>query len=385
MENARIVTLDPTGSAGVIVRGALEMLDLMPVVIEAPTEAAALAELERGATLLVLSDDIAGESGLDIAFRISADWRDLPVVVIAEQETEAPEEQPYLLLRRSADAVQILKAIQAALTEKDLRAAIRKTGAIPMMMEPEGGLVPNLDLENARRILDNLLIDVGALACLLATRTGALILERGALSGLEREELVALLAPTMKTGREVKDLVGGQLSTIQFLDGEAFDIFVLSVGLHHFLCVVYDGNSGSRQFGAVNRFGRRAAEDIIALIGANAFIWTPAHPVYDESPSRATLRVKAVKVDKQEEPLELHLEKAELIEMPSVAEPEPPVVMEPIADLDLDVLFADMPEAEAANADELFDLDVLEDLSKASQQNKGKLDWDQAKEIGLIS
>lgn len=384
MENARIVTLDPTGSVGRIVRGALELLDLMPVQIDAPTEMSAIAEIDRGAALLVLSADIAGESGIDLAFRISADWRDLPVIVLADEETEAPEEAPYLLLRRSSDAVQIVKAVQAALTKNDMRESIRKTGAIPLMVEPEGGAVPGLDLDHARRILDNLLIDVGALACILAARTGDLILERGAISGLEREHLVSLLAPTMKTGREVKELLGGQLSTIQFFDGETFDIFVLSVGLHHFLCVVYDGNSGSRQFGSVNRFGRRAAEDVIALVGANAFIWTPARPI-EESPSRSTMRVKAVKVDKVEEPHELHLEKAELIETASEPVVESAPVMEPIADLDLDALFGgDVPDSDSDGGG-LFDLDALEDLSKSSQHSKGKLDWDQAKEIGLIS
>ena len=175
MENARIVTLDPTGSVGRIVRGALELLDLMPVQIDAPTEASAVAEIERGATLLVLSSDLAGESGIDLAFRISADWRELPVIVLADEETEAPEEAPYLLLRRSTDAIQIVKAIQAALTQRDMRESIRKTGAIPLVVAPEGGQVPGLDIDHARRILDNLLIDVGALACILAARTGELV------------------------------------------------------------------------------------------------------------------------------------------------------------------------------------------------------------------
>ncbi|MBL8156637.1 MAG: hypothetical protein JNM70_20840, partial [Anaerolineae bacterium] len=67
-------------------------------------------------------------------------------------------------------------------------------------------------------------------------------------------------------------LVGGQPQTIHFYDGDDKDVFVLSVGLHHFLCIIYDGQMGSRQFGSVTRIGRKAAQDLIALLGASAFM-----------------------------------------------------------------------------------------------------------------
>jgi hypothetical protein len=188
----------------------------------------------------------------------------------------------------------------------------------------------------------------------------------------------------MKMGRDVKEVVGGQLSSIQFFDGESFDVFVLSVGLHHFLCIVYDGNGGARQFGSVNRFGRRAAEDVIALVGANAFIWQSPHPVEHVSPSRSTTRVKAVKVEKPaEEPLEMPIARAELSDERTAPFIDTAPSLEPIQDLDLDALFGS--DLSGDDAGGLFDMDVLEDLGRAAQQGKGKLDWDQAKEIGLIS
>lgn len=386
MDNPRIVTLDPTGSVGRIVRGALELLDLSPVQIDCPTEASARAEIGRGATLFVIAGDLAGESGMDLAFDLAADQRELPVFVIADEEVDVPDDAPYVLLHRATDAIRIVKAIDAALSAKDVRAALRQTASIPLIVEPDsGGSVPGLDLEHAKRILDQLVVDVGALSCILATRDGHLLLERGMVSsGLERERLVSMLAPTMKMGRDVKEVVGGQLSSIQFFDGEVFDVFVLSVGLHHFLCVVYDGNGGARQFGSVNRFGRRAAEDVIALVGANAFIWQSPHPVEHVSPSRSTTRVKAVKVEKPvEEPLEMPIARAELSDEPTAPFIDTMPTMEPIRDLDLDALFGS--DLSGADSDDLFDMDALEDLGRAAQQGKGKLDWDQAKEIGLIS
>lgn len=385
MDNARIVTLDPSGSVGRIVRGALELLNMKPIQIDTPDEESALYEIDRGATMLIIAADLAGESAMDLAFRISTDIRELAVVVIAEEGADVADDLPYVMLRRAHDAVRLVKAIEAALTYKDVRAAVLRTGAIPIILPDNApGVVPGLDLEHVRRILDTLLVDVGALACVLGTRTGELVIERGALQGIERIELVSMLAPILKTGRDVKELLGGQLSTIQFFDGEEYDVFVLSAGMHHFLCVIYDGNSGSRQFGSVNRFGRRAAEDIIALVGANAFIWQAPRATDEVLPARTTMRVKPVKIEAEETPLEIPLAKAELNEVPSEQVIEAPVVLDPIENLDLDALFGDAP-LNAGDADALFDLDALEDLSKSVQQTKGKLNWDQAKEIGLIS
>jgi DNA-binding NtrC family response regulator len=188
MDNSRIVTLDPTGSVGRIVRGALELLDLSPVQIDCPTEASARAEIGRGATLFVIAGDLAGESGMDLASDLAANQRDLPVVVIADEEIEAAEDAPYVLLHRATDAIRIMKAIDAALSAKDVRAALRQTASIPQIAEQDsGGSVPGLDLEHAKRILDQLVVDVGAMSCILATRNGQLLLERGMISsGLER-------------------------------------------------------------------------------------------------------------------------------------------------------------------------------------------------------
>ena len=109
------------------------------------------------------------------------------------------------------------------------------------------------------------------MAIVLASRAGEILLERGAVGYLDREQLTSALLPTVKTTVDMGQLVGGQPSALHFYDGDRYDVFVLSVGFHHFMCLVFDGQIGSRQFGAVNRFGRRAAEDLIALLGMSAF------------------------------------------------------------------------------------------------------------------
>jgi hypothetical protein len=171
------------------------------------------------------------------------------------------------------------------------------------------------------------------------------------------------------------------LSSLQFFDGEEYDVFVLSAGLHHFICIVYDGQGGQRNFGAVNRFGRRATEDVIAIIGAGAFIWEPAR-TSAEPAIRRTMHVKPIKLD---DPFEMPLAKAEIIDStPTPDEPAEALLLAPIEDLDLDALFGDSSLSDGGEDTGLFDLDSLGDLTQQPSQGKGKLSWDQAKEIGLI-
>lgn len=380
MADARIITLDPSGTAGRMVRSALELLDLVPVQVDAPTVEAAMREIDRGATLLVVAEELDAQSGSEIAAQVANHNDDIAVVLVTEDDEEAPHDSVVVISR--GNAISFVRAVEAAIHRRSIREAVRRTAAIPLMTEPESSHIPHVDPVALDRVLEQLQIDLGALGLLLATRTGHLVVSKGALGTLDSDRLVGMLAPTMKTGRDVRDVVGGQISTVQFYDGESYAVFVLSIGLHHFLCVLYGGSNGARQFGAVNRFGRRGAEDIIALIGADAFIWQPTTD--EPEPVRSTARLKAVRLERSDSTLEVPLAKAEFIETTPEYEPQPELTLEPIEDLDLDALFSDDIAVEG-DADQLFDLDVLEDLSKSSQAGKGKLDWDQAKEIGLIS
>ena len=68
---------------------------------------------------------------------------------------------------------------------------------------------------------------------------GEVLLEDGATGYLDREQLTKALLPTVASTIEMSSLVGGQPQAIHFYDGNDKDVFVLSVGLHHFLCIVF--------------------------------------------------------------------------------------------------------------------------------------------------
>lgn len=380
----RIITLDPTGSVGRALRSALVLLDISCTHVDVPTAAQAMLELNGGAVLLIAAYALDFDTGPAIASAVYASRPGVEVIVLSneddpEDEAEALDSNTaFIVMRRPLQPDLFIRAIEAAMDGRSVREAIqRPTAASAVVASEAASAVPPVDVKAAGAVLERLQVDVGARSVLLATRTADLLVERGLSGSLNQKQLVGSLAPSLTTGRGVKDVLGGQLSSLQFFDGEEYDVFVLSAGLHHFICIVYDGQGGQRNFGAVNRFGRRATEDVIAIIGAGAFIWEPARTTAEPA-IRRTMHVKPIKLDEQ---FEMPLAKAEIIDStPSPDEPEEAPLLAPIENLDLDALFGD----DAGEDSGLFDLDSLSDLTQQPSQGKGKLSWDQAKEIGLI-
>jgi hypothetical protein len=200
--------------------------------------------------------------------------------------------------------------------------------------------------------------------------------------------LTSALLPMVRTTVEMGQLVGGrQPSALQFFDGDRYDVFVLSVGFHHFMCLVFDGQIGGRQFGAVNRFGRRAAEDLIAMLGINAFTLTPSVPETDQT-RRLVPESLVAAAPKVEAPMP-QLERAEAWaghdDAPK-APPEPePVRLEPIENLDISLFDVQAFEnLDISLADSLFDMDTLAEIANETRRERGPLSYDEARELGII-
>jgi hypothetical protein len=185
----------------------------------------------------------------------------------------------------------------------------------------------------------------------------------------------------MQTTIAIGELVGGQASSVQFYDGDIYDVFALSVGFHHMLSIVFDGKDGARQFGAVTRFGRRAAEDLKALLGASAFIVARPEPAHEAPTNR---RGKAKPAPEPEPEVEPVLVKAEHWER---EEPKPAESMmphlDPIENLDLSI-FDGLDKLTADAADDLFDMEKLEEMASDSRRTRGSLTYDEAIELGIV-
>jgi hypothetical protein len=169
---------------------------------------------------------------------------------------------------------------------------------------------------------------------------------------------------------------------VQYFDGDLYDLFVLSVGFHHFLTVVFGGQSGSRQFGAVTRFGRRAAEDLKALLGASAYLLDTPLP-----PPPAVLPEPVYEAPAEELVLEEPIARAEFWDEPEaifVPEPEPePVQLEAIEEFDPRILDG-LRNLNADAADDLFDPERLAQIANENRRGRGPISYDEARELGIV-
>jgi len=377
----RIITVDPTWTVSRIIRSATDLLGLGTIQIDVPRGVDALEELQHaGANLVVSTWELDEEmQGLELALRVKQTAANTGVVILADvDDPESLDEEtegapPFIYLRRPVDVHQFLRVLIAGIKGEDIIAA-----AQPAPMEASASLdtrpLPPIDVQNARSIIKQMLVDVGAMAVILSARNGDVLLEDGAPGYLDRELLTRALIPTVTTTIEMSNLVGGQAQTIHFYDGDDKDVFVLGVGLHHFLCVIYDGQAGGRQFGSITRYGRRAVQDLVALMGASAFMIeereTPT-PV-----SKPAAGHKARKAATNE------VEKVELVR-PEITIPEPePVRLDPIQNLDFS-LFDQLGSVDTSTADDLFDLDKLADLVNANSGRK-EISFDEAIELGVL-
>jgi CheY-like chemotaxis protein len=390
MAVSRIITVDPNWNIAHIVRTALNLLDRSAIQVDVPGSTEALEELERGCRLLIANYSIdENMRGFELAMRIKQNSPDTAVIILGdvddppEFDAETAHDSPYAYLCRPLDVQKFLRVLVAGLDQTEMHEALFPSAMEAPVINTEMGPIPSIDINAAQKIMDQMQYDLGAQTLLLASRDGNVLLERGSVGLINREKLAHTMIPAVLTNIEAREVLGGQTSAIQFFDGENYDVFVLTVGLHHFLCAIFDGQQGSRQFGSVTRFGRRAVEDLIALIGAGAFFMQPKPKPIDERSQ--TARKRAARLRETSEVEFVELERAEIPQMPVAAQPEPePLQLDPIPELNLDDLFGGNVD-NTLDADSLFDLDSLEQLANENAQHvKGKLDWDRAREIGIL-
>jgi DNA-binding NarL/FixJ family response regulator len=364
----------------------MDLVDRAIIQIDVPSGTEALEEIKRGECSLVVTDLELGSDikGFELALRIGQQAPETPVIILAdvndphELDEETIANSPFVYLHRPVDSAQFSRVIMAALDGKNMKEALQS----PVAATSAGdfGPVPAMDLSVSQTIIDKLLSDLGAMAIILSSRAGDVLLGRGAVGYMDNERLSKALLPLVPLNVEFKDLVGGQASSLQFYDGDTYDVFVLSVGLHYFLSVVFDGQVGARQLGAVTRYGRRAAEDMIALLGANA--WMIQQPVVEPETSIGRKKAKPIVVEEEEEVIELAKADFGPSEALPAAQEEPALQLAPITDFDPDKLFDQ--QINLSDADDLFDLGKMEEIAEQSGKKQGTISWEDAEQLGVL-
>ncbi len=381
----RIITVDPTGAVGRIVRSAMDLVGFPVILSDIPTGTEALEEVNRsGCDLIFSAWELHKEmNGLELAMRVKQVSDEIGIVILGDDAVDLDDEtianSPFAYISRPVDVNQFLRVLMAGIDNQNVKEALEApVGEVAAVVDL--GPVPPIDLSVAQGFVESLLTDLGAMAILLVDRGGEVLLASGAAGYLDRERLAHALLPGVMINIDLQDLVGGQSTALQFYDGDDHDVFVLSVGLHYFMCVVFDGQGGSRQFGAVNRFGRRASQDLVALLGPHA--WMVEHVVKEEVEKRKTQETETVGSEPAEPIIRADFgeDKEEEIEPePVIVEPE--LVLDAIPDekFDVDDLFASDVEVD----EDMFDLDKLGDIARDSRKSK-TITFDDAQELGIL-
>jgi CheY-like chemotaxis protein len=385
----RIITVDPQAAVSRMVHAAVALFDRPVIQVDVPGSYEALDEIQRGGyALLVTALHIdKNMQGFELALRVRQLSPSTAVVIIAEADAledlddETRADSPFVYMRRPVDAAQFLAVVHAALQGLDVLnlPAPSDSDASPIFEMDALGPVPVLDSKASEVIIDTLLADVGARAVVLCSRTGQLLLERGVKGSLDRKQMAQALLPSVQSTIGMGELVGGHIATLQYFDGDSHDVFVLSVGYHHFLALIFDGQAGARQFGVVTRYGRRAAEDLKALLGSAAYT-LERNPTPPPQPVELLVEAAAEIV----EPVAVKAETWEPDEVTlPVAAPEPEPPAEPIADFDASFLDG-LSQLDSQTADDLFDPERLAQIANEARKGRGPLTYEEARELGIV-
>ncbi|MBN1203045.1 MAG: response regulator [Anaerolineae bacterium] len=370
----RIVIVDPTHDIEHILRGALALLSRQHILIEVPTADDALQEvLESTIDLVVTAYDVPGEMhGIELANRIVHESLGTPVIVLAEENDPRPDDeavqgQPFQFFVRPV-AEPFLRGLRFALDGESAVVAERLEAA----PETDLGPVPTVDIDALRDVIISLMRDVGAMGIILADRTGRVLVDEGATGYIDREKLAVVLGPSFARSTEVSPLVGGDAWTMHYYDGERLNVFGLSLGMHYFMCLIFEGaNRGA--FGAVTMFGRRAADQMIEMMGDAAYATRQVQP--------SAARVKAAEVEEIKAPAPA---KKVIIEQeaPIQVQIEPPI-LEPVAEFDPDTLFGQAIDESAA--ENMFSPEQLGDFaSMLIDEESERVGYDEAINMGII-
>jgi predicted regulator of Ras-like GTPase activity (Roadblock/LC7/MglB family) len=368
----RLVVVDPQHEIARIVRGAVALLARQVVLVDVPDAAEALEEIDRvQVDLLVTAATLPGEmNGLELADAVSHMSLATPVIVLATQDDPRPDpdwlrQQPFQYFVRPV-AEPFLRGMRIAL---DGLPVVHADEAQAVSQELTDD-VPRVDLKALRALMLPLMRDVGAMGVILADRLGRVLIDEGATGYLDRERLAALLGPSFGRMGQVAELVGGRPWAMQYIDGERIDLYALSLGLHYFLCLMFEG-SNRAAMGAVAVYGRRAAERMIEVMGEAAFAVPEPAPTALELETERPREAAPAPVA----PVEQHA--------PVEANDEPPLDPLPDDAFDPDALFS-QPVDEAL-ADSMFDPDTLGELAESfGEDGSGRVDLDAARDLGLI-
>lgn len=369
----RIMVIDTRAHLSDLVRAAMSMLGRRYAIYEVPSAESALDEIARVEfDLVVAAYTLDGTmNGLEFAKRAIRERAGVAIVIVAAEndpmlDADQLEELPIQFMHYPPGE-KFVRALRVGLDGADV------VEAGEGIVEVDLGPIPTLDVDKARTILVNTMREVGAIGGLIADRTGRVVVDERT-GYIDKSLIAGVLGPTFAHAPKIAPQIGGQGWSLKFYDGNRYDLFALSLGYHYFAAFLFDDNK-SGVFGAMTRFGRLGADAIIKLLGDSA--WTFEQPAPVPVPTSPTAPRPGSRPPKH---ATQPLPKLEIAPTTPAIVDEP--ILEPVGELDLDLLFGQSTPDEQS-FDDLFSNDQPADLDLGNIHGD-KMSFEEAQNMGLL-
>jgi hypothetical protein len=211
-----------------------------------------------------------------------------------------------------------------------------------------------------------------ALGAFVANRLGRIIYTEGitGYGDFDMTLCAASLAPHFAHTVNLREIIGGNAATLQYFDGNNYDLFAIALGLHYFVVLVFDGAKRAA-FGPVTNYGRKEADSIIDKIGAEAWNFRRQirQTITQNMPVITSAVMESIAIPEiPEEPEYLGLE-------------EPLVKLEPVQNLDIDRIFNQ--QIDENSFDDMFnETDLTQDNIFTTGDNH--VSFDEAMNMGIL-
>jgi len=378
----RILAVDSTNHIAGIIRGAMTLLNRRFVLVEVPAASDAIEELQNSSVdLLVTAFALPDSNGMELASRAIRESAGTPVIVLAgaddpEIDSQMLQNVSYTFLVRPVGEA-FLRALRIGL-DGEAAVTAQESGATTSA-GLELGPVPDLEEGMLRNHLLTIMRDTVAMGGFIADRLGRVVFAEGMTGYFDIDVCAATLAPQFAHTATLRDLIGGYAWSLQYFDGDDYDLFGMSLGLHYFAVLIFDGSKRA-QFGPVTSFGRKGAEAFAEEMGAEAWAFRrQISKITQTMPVITPNSIENVDTTSGIEIPEPSVSDSEQPTQPVAAQP-PALELEPVENFDPDALFnQNVDESQFAN---LFGEDELQENTFISADHS--VSFDEAMNMGIL-
>lgn len=258
MTAPRILIVDDQRDITRMLRAAIDTLGRGYEIVDVPSAEEALLEIRRGPIELLITDlRLPGITGLELVRRLRNLASQAQMIVIsayADERTRAEcQRLGATFFEKPLSLADFLAGVQTAL------------GAHARAPQPSEQTAQ--DQPSVADRLSSLRADLGALAVFLVDLDGKVVMRAGEVTDVALETVLTPLMMAFSASLKVSRALGSQVpANLHFFDGDRCDVYTHNVGRYFGLVIFFAGDRGASQMGAVMRFGRACADDLLGAL-----------------------------------------------------------------------------------------------------------------------